>query len=145
MKCKEINSKLIFYAENDLLMEDKLEMEKHFSACKSCSESLSFLQKAMESIEEEKMVDVNPYFVSKTVNGLKESEKSNVQFGFSSVLKPALLVFLFVVAIGSGVFMGSNFAVGTESLQHSDLVDPYFNEIENETIELFFLNAEAHE
>lgn len=145
MECKEINSKLIFYVENDLPMEDRLKMERHFSTCKSCSESLSFLQKAMESIEEEKSIELNPYFVSKTVNRLKESEKIDHRFGFGTILRPAFLVILFAVVIGSGVFMGSNFADDTEPLLHSDLVDPYFNEIENESIELFFLNTDDHE
>lgn len=145
MKCKGINSKLIFYVENDLPIKEKLEMDKHFSACESCSESLSFLEKAMGSIEEEKSIEMNPYFVSKTVSRLKESEKNEIQFEFARILKPVLIMVLFIVAIGSGVFMGSNFVVGTEKLQHSDLIDPYFNEIENETIELFFLNTDDHE
>ncbi len=145
MKCKEVNSKLIFYLENELLKDEMKQMEHHLSTCSSCSDSLVLLQSAMGVIEKEKCLQPNPYFVSKTMNRLKEEQRKANQPVFNRVLLPAFVSILFVLAIGSGIFMGSNFASDTENIRQSNLIDPYFNEIEGETIELFFLNDGYHE
>ncbi|MDM8158411.1 zf-HC2 domain-containing protein [Labilibaculum sp. K2S] len=144
MKCKEVNSKLIFYLEKELLKDEMLQVENHLSKCSSCSDRLILLQSAMGVIEKEKSLQANPYFLSKTLNRLREEQRRAAQ-PFIGLLKPALLGVLFLLAIGSGIFMGANFASDTETRQQSNLIDPYFNEIDNETIELFFLNDGYHE
>ncbi|BAX82675.1 zf-HC2 domain-containing protein [Labilibaculum antarcticum] len=145
MECKEVNSKLIFYLEKELLKDEMLQMENHLSNCSSCSDSLVLLQSALGIIEKEKTLQANPYFVSKTMNRFKEEQRKANQPVFTRLLMPVLVSMLFVLAIGSGIFMGSNFATDTENIQQSNLIDPYFNEIDNETIELFFLNDGYHE
>lgn len=145
MECKEVNSKLIFYLEKELLKDEMLQMKNHLSNCSSCSDSLVLLQSALGIIEKEKSLQANPYFVSKTMNRFKEEQRKASQPVFTRLLMPALVSILFVLAIGSGIFMGSNFAVDTENSQQSNLIDPYFNETESETIELFFLNDGYHE
>lgn len=145
MKCKEVNSKLIFYLEKELLKDEMTQMEHHLSNCSSCSDSLVLLQSAMGVIEKEKFLQPNPYFVSKTMNRLKEEQRKANRPVFARLLMPAFVSTLFVLAIGSGIFMGANFASDTENIQQSNLIDPYFNETESETIELFFLNDGYHE
>jgi predicted anti-sigma-YlaC factor YlaD len=145
MECKEVNSKLIFYLEKELSRDEMTQMENHLANCSSCSDSLVLLQLAMGLIEKEKSLEPNPYFVSKTMNRLKEGKRKASQPVFTRLLMPVLVSLLFVLAIGSGVLMGANFAVDTENSQQSHLIDPYFNETESETIELFFLNDGYHE
>ncbi|PKQ63970.1 hypothetical protein BZG02_08130 [Labilibaculum filiforme] len=145
MKCKTVNSKLIFYLEKELLKDEMVLVENHLSTCNRCSEHLALLKNAMGVIDKEKMQAVNPYFLSKTLNRWKEEQEESSSPVFTRVVMPALLGLVFLMAIGSGIFMGANFAKDSENLQQSNVIDPYFNEIDSETIELFFLNDGYHE
>ncbi|WP_321298364.1 zf-HC2 domain-containing protein [Marinifilum fragile] len=140
MNCKDLKSKLIFYVEGELSTDEMRSFRHHLNHCKECSNSVSLLKETFGAIEKEKAMEVNPYLLSKTMNRLKEQERGQYESKLSQVLRPVFIGFMFMVAIGGGIFMGANFAGEPSPIQHSDLIDPYFNEMQGESIEMFFLN-----
>lgn len=86
MNCKQIEKLLSPYLENDLSQEKKTLVENHIKKCPQCSELLSYVKEAKNSLAEMPEIDISPSFRKK----LYKIPKKKFKLSFDFLLKPAL-------------------------------------------------------
>jgi hypothetical protein len=86
MSCKQIEKLLSPYLENDLSQEKKTLVENHIKKCPQCSELLSLMREAKNSLAEIPEFDISPSLRKK----LYKIPKRKFKMSFDFLLKPAL-------------------------------------------------------
>lgn len=86
MNCKQIEKLLSPYLENDLSQEKKTLVENHIKKCPQCSELLSYMKEAKNSLAEMPEIDISPSLRKK----LYKIPKKKFKLSFDFLLKPAL-------------------------------------------------------
>jgi hypothetical protein len=144
MKCKTIHSKIIFYLDGDLALDEMELIKLHLSECNDCAAFAGELSKSMAILESEKSPKINPFFYSRLKAKLEnqKSKQNEIYRGpiLIKVLQPAFFSILLFAGIYAGIKIGqpanSNTISGIYAEQ--DLI-PYLNEMKNETIETFLM------
>jgi len=88
MNCKQIEKFLSPYLENDLSQEKKTLVENHLKECPKCSELLSYIREAKNSLAEIPEIDISPSFMKKLYKIPKKKKRFTLSFDF--LFKPAL-------------------------------------------------------
>lgn len=100
MKCKEVNSNLIAYIENEISLETRKLVDKHLSGCQVCQVALKNLSSVYQEIENEKAEFThNPYLGVKIWSKLKEPE-----FRTAPAIPIRRVTIAYIAA--AGVFLG---------------------------------------
>lgn len=77
-QCKDIESKLPFYAEGSLSDTEKQAVEKHLADCPACRRELAWLRKTSQLVENLSAVEEPPWFQQKIMAGVRiEAEKKS--------------------------------------------------------------------
>lgn len=143
MKCKNLHKKLIFFLEGDLSPRMMEEVQNHLDECSSCAAFAKELKQTLGIIENEKELEVNPYFYTRLKARLENQNEQSPAFGriiFARVLQPVIFSILLVIGIYSGIKIGQPVPTKqyTVTLMQNQEI-PYLNEMETETIESFLM------
>ena len=145
MKCKTVHKKLIFYINDELKGSENKEINNHLKNCKNCISLFTELETTLALIEKRKPVKTNPYLYTRIKQRLEDIENEKKQSVFKSVFKkvlqPVLLSFLLAMGLFSGIKLGNTYEIKQqEQLQESQTTEFYFNDFEQENIEILLLN-----
>ena len=100
MKCKEVNSNLIAYIENEISLETRKLVDEHLLDCQVCQVSLKNLSSVYQEIENEKAeFNHNPYLGIKIWSKLNEPE-----FRTAPAIPIRRVTIAYIAA--AGVFLG---------------------------------------
>lgn len=142
MKCKTIHKKLIFFLEAELPVQEMNDIKNHLENCQDCKAFTDYLQNTLDIIEEEKQIDLNPYFYTRVKAGLEKAETADQLTSQTAIIKILQPVF-FSILLLIGIYGGFRIAepVNTASSQNLAEVEmiPYLNEMDNEPIEAFLM------
>ena len=131
MNCKEVENKLIFLSEGDLLPSEKENIQVHLNECSPCYSLHLQLNHSIQMITEEKETEINPYFTNKTL--LKANEKyaafeykpSKETFLFSFGKKLSYS-FILVVGIVIGIWIGSSLHTDAANIDSANAINTEF-------------------
>jgi anti-sigma factor RsiW len=144
MKCKTIHSKIIFYLDGDLALDEMEQIKLHLSQCNDCAAFAGELSKSMAILESEKSPKINPFFYTrlkaKLENQVTEQNEIYRRPILIKVLQPAFFSILLFVGIYVGIKIGqpANSTATYGIYAEQDLI-PYLDEMKNETIETFLM------
>jgi predicted anti-sigma-YlaC factor YlaD len=143
MQCKTLHKNLIFFLERDLPEKEMKKVEAHLIKCPDCKAFSMEMKKTLGIIEEEKQVEVNPFFYTRLKARLENQEIQKQPFWqpvFSKVLQPAFFSIILLLGIYGGIKMGEPYENQRSStiLAEQDMV-PYLNEMSAEPIESFLM------
>lgn len=139
MKHDSIHKDLIFYLDNELSVEKRIDVEKHLEECADCRSFLVFLQENMQVIEKEKNPESSPFFYTRLSARLDQKPEYRVRGQLSGLIQPAFFSFILVLGIYGGLKLGSNASSPKADQQvHSSI--QMFNDFEDEPIESFLLD-----
>lgn len=88
MNCKQIEKLLSPYLENDLSQEKKTLFENHIKECPQCSELLSYMREAKNSLSAIPEIDVSQSLMRKLYKIPRKRLKLNFDFLFKPALQP---------------------------------------------------------
>ena len=145
MRCNNTNSNLIFYAENSLTARRRAQIESHLEECPDCREYLSFIRESMLVIENEKEVKPSPFIYTRIMAGLESKRK--IAQGRTKKLIPAFaFTVILIVSVIGGINLGKLYSSVTYDYSNELQEEvSYFDELEQEKIETFFLNLNDEE
>ncbi|MDP2422914.1 MAG: zf-HC2 domain-containing protein [Bacteroidales bacterium] len=140
MNCKNVQQKLIFFAENDLSTLEAVNVGKHLEGCSDCNLLYEELRETLGVIEKEKEFRVNPFFatrVEQRLANLKEKEillSQSVWLVRLTKLVPVALSL--VLAVWLGINLGINFSQTPAQTTVSQVSDTtfYFEEFMQEDL-----------
>lgn len=143
MQCKTLHKNLIFFLEGDLPEKEMKKVEAHLVECPDCLAFSLEMKKTLGIIEEEKQLEVNPFFYTRLKARLENQETQKKPFWqpvFSRVLQPAFFSIILLLGIYGGIKMGQPYESQRSStiLAEQDMV-PYLNEMSAEPIESFLM------
>ncbi len=139
MKNECIHKDLIFYLDNELSVEKKTAVEKHLEECAGCRNFLTFLQKEMRTIEEEKNPEVSPFFYTRLSVRLEEKKVYETQSQWTRLAQPAFFSLVLLAGIYAGLNLGSNASLPKINQQANNSVQ-MLNDFAVEPIESFLLD-----
>ncbi len=147
MNCKEVNSNLIFYIEDELQPDKKTEIKEHLQSCQDCNKLFLDIKETFTIIEKEKKIKPNPFLftrIQQQISNLEEQKSSSVlQPNFIKILQPVTLSLLLLSGIVFGIFLGSSFQKQEQNQTIVHQTDEfYLNDFQLEKIETFLLTEE---
>jgi len=101
MNCKQIEKLLSPYLENELSQEKKSLVESHIKECPQCSELLSYMREAKNSLAEIPEIDVSQSLMKKLYKIPKERFKLSFDFLLKPALQPILAASMVLITIAS--------------------------------------------
>jgi len=147
MKCKNLNSDLILYAENTLPAGRKARLDSHLEECSDCREFLSFIRDSLITIEKEREIRPNQFLFTRVMAGL-ESGKQHTKSHSKKLIPAFAFSAILVAAVIGGINLGKLYSLRS-SAYSDDLKEEigYLDDIKQEPIEIFFLtsNSESDE
>jgi predicted anti-sigma-YlaC factor YlaD len=135
MKCKQIQSELIFYLEGDLNIEKRKEIKSHLSECETCKNLAGNLNSSLRIIDKEKELKVNPYIYTRIQERINNYERRPSAFITSAtrILRPVFVSAIIILGIFAGIKLGNY------------LNDRLINDVTEIQIESYYLNDLQHE
>ncbi|WP_372776576.1 anti-sigma factor [Mangrovibacterium sp.] len=134
-----IRDKLIFYLEGSLSEAEHNEIEAHLDLCADCRALFAELKSTLRILEENQKQSPGSYFYAGVKNRI-DARQSTKSFALTRVLQPVLVVFLLVVGIRFGIWIGDQ--TQADSVQTETAVLVPFDDLSEEPIEQFLLNFE---
>jgi predicted anti-sigma-YlaC factor YlaD len=109
MDCKHSKKLFIFRIKGTLSGQQSDELEQHLNACPSCAGLYNKLNTALDLLKDEKRSLPNPFFYARIEQKLKNISDARPQKYplFIRILKPAVLSFLIIIAVGVGFIIGA--------------------------------------
>lgn len=138
MECKTLHKDLIFYLDNEVSNQKRIEIEEHLGKCVDCRSFLAFLQEEMQIIGKEKNPEASPFFYTRLSARLEENSERLVQSQWVRFVQPAFFSLILVLGIYGGLRLGSN-ASFTKVNQPAASSIQMLNDFEAEPIESFLL------
>ena len=92
MNCKTVHKKLVFFVEKELPVSEMKLVQKHLESCSECTLFVNEMQLTLGIIEEERTLELNPFFYTR-VKARLENQKEVQVIGRSvleKVLQPAV-------------------------------------------------------
>ena len=127
MNCSDCISKIGSFIEGTLSIDEKQQMEKHFSTCDACKHMHNELVQDFAILESEKSTAHNPFIATRVMAAIAEIEKPTVrQIGYKKILQPILIAASLFIAITGGIKVGSlyskiaSFHTETDNLSFMD-------------------------
>lgn len=143
MKCKTVQRKMISYSELEFKDKEQEAFFEHISSCQSCNHLYEELQLTYQLIEKKEVLPENPFLLTRIMQKIEErnSEKEAVIPVYQRILQPVLLSLLLLVGIFGGIQMGNSYEmVETESLSETQSTEYFFNDMQQEKMEIYLLN-----
>jgi len=143
MKCKTVNSKLIFFLEKELKPAEMQAVQEHLDSCPDCALFAEEMKKTLSILETDKVDDVNPFFYTRVKAKLENPETQPVVVGRSLVLRvlqPIAFSVILLIGIYAGIKLGDagSKSTGNSVLAEKELI-PYWNQLDGEPIESFLM------
>jgi hypothetical protein len=103
MDCNKIYQNIIFYLDNELSEDGRIEFEAHLHDCPQCRNLYENVASTKKLITVENKIEVNPFFYYKLKTRLDTKEESSVINIFATVLKPLAIA----ASIALGIIIGN--------------------------------------
>lgn len=129
MNCKEIQNKLIFYIDSELKPDESEIIYLHLQGCKECQYLYNQLKASYEFIEKDKQIELNPFFVTRVMEGLARKSKQNSIFNWFKIREYSIQVSVYSILIVLAIFVGHY--LGKDKI----VVDPVLVSQETEVID----------
>lgn len=142
MNCKTVHNKLIFFVEKELPVSEMKQVQLHLESCTKCALFEKEMQLTFGIIEEEKLLEPNPFFYTRVKARLENQETEQV-IGrpiLARLLQPLAFSIILMLGVYGGIKLGQphkpEMAANTVSEQQ---MIPYLNEMDTEPIEAFLM------
>lgn len=143
MKCETLHNQLIFYMEGETAPDETKKIANHLQQCEKCANLYSEFQATFGIIETEKEIKVNPFLKTRINQQIANRKiKQKPLKAWNKLLQPALVTFLLLIAISSGVLLGNIYGSSANDTQFSETASNttfYLNDFEQEPIETALL------
>jgi anti-sigma factor RsiW len=139
MNCKKCHSNLIVYLEGGLRENERPAMEAHLKACEKCAGYATYLNESLQVIENEKNIDPAPFMFTRIKARMTTPVIPTYGKVWQIKLQPAFFTVLLLVAIYSGIRIGSRFSTVTNEDFIAETLLPAINEMKAEPLELFLM------
>lgn len=103
MDCNKISKNIIFYLDNELSEDGRIEFEAHIHECPQCMNLYENVASTYKLIAVENNIEDNPFFYHKLKTRLETKEESSLVNIFSTVLKPLAIA----ASITLGIIIGN--------------------------------------
>ena len=103
MDCNKISKNIIFYLDNELSEDGRIEFEAHIHECPQCMNLYENVASTYKLIAVENNIEANPFFYHKLKTRLETKEESSLINIFSTVLKPLAIA----ASIALGILIGN--------------------------------------
>jgi predicted anti-sigma-YlaC factor YlaD len=144
INCNKIKKKLIFYIENEVSAEEKIQIEQHLAKCNECKILTDKLKESLNAINKEKNLDVNPYLsirIIENINSVKRQKEESYENPLIRwVLQPAIFTLIAAIGIYIGILLGT-FYKNNLNLTDS-YTSVYWDDFSQEPIEVLLLSEE---
>ena len=145
MKCKEVNKKLLSYINNDLSNFENENIKNHLKNCKTCYEISSELHTTMNLFDDRITLQPNPFLYTRILQKLNNSKTIQGNYSifpvFKKVLQPVIFSLLLMFSVFLGIKLGNTYQTDQQEKNTSSLtIEYYFNDFEQEAIEVSLLN-----
>jgi predicted anti-sigma-YlaC factor YlaD len=113
MRCKQVTKKLIFYIEKELDVKEAALIQNHLEECPKCKLLYYQLEQSLNLINEDKLTESNPFFVTRVTESIKSKAQKNTILGWFSekqyVLQTSLYIILIILALFTGRHLGTTY------------------------------------
>jgi anti-sigma factor RsiW len=133
---KQIQKKLIFYIEGELLDAERELVEKHLANCAGCTAYLNEMRRTLALLNENSTQVPGPYFYARIQHRI-QTRRAHPVF-IQRMLQPAMVVLLLVAGIWLGIWVGGH--TRTEAVSSEQAVLVPFDDLAEEPIEEYLLN-----
>lgn len=153
MRCKDVHTRLLDYAEGNLSEEEREQVSRHLQECEACSKLYPDMKEAWQMAREEN-IPHQPFFYTRVRQRLEEERNRGVPASrpaFRTLLQPALFFLVLGLGIAIGIQLGKG--VGprgtiTASNQQGDYLesyaqDQYWNGFQIESLEQEFFFTDS--
>jgi len=112
MNCKNVKNNFIFFLENELTEEKRVEMEGHLKVCSDCSHLREEFSKLWETIEHHEKIQPSPYFWTRLKQRITEYEEGRKPVlgwlkGLIGWARPAVGVAVLLICVFLGYSLGN--------------------------------------
>lgn len=116
MKCNEVNKKILFFAEGDLLPEEQTEIRKHLDGCTGCMELFVSVEETVNVIDKERNMEINPFFSARVMHYIKEKKGDEKAIPFF-IGRPRFVSFAATIIAGIviGILVGNSLWLNSSS------------------------------
>lgn len=143
MKCKTIHNKLIFFLEKELPVSEMKEVQEHLKSCSECALFAEEMQLTFGILEEERTLEVNPYFYTRVKARLENQDTKQVvgRPMLARVLQPLAFSLILLLGVYGGIKLGQPYKteLASGTLTEQQMI-PFLNEMDAEPIETFLMN-----
>lgn len=139
MNCKKCHSNLIVYLEGGLRESERPVMEAHLKECTKCTGYAIYLKNTLQVIEIEKNIDPAPYMFTRIKSRMTTPTIPVSGKIWQGKLQPAFFTLLLLIAIYSGIRIGSQFSDAVNEDFIAETLAPAINEMKAEPLELFLM------
>lgn len=135
MKC---DKKYDFFSIIEEQSNKKLpdEIEEHLAGCEKCALQYKRVRLFLEKIDERKTIKANPFLYIRIKQSIENREKK--QEVYSRIMKPILVTGIIVVALISGIAMGSFYKIPSNMANNTSSL--YWNDTSQEPVETALLS-----
>lgn len=136
--CKTIQNDFIPYLVENLDENKMRKIDKHLTTCSVCAGFMAELHLSFQLIEEEKFTQVDNLFFIEIENRLAPPTKPNIKIGSMQWLGYAAA---FAIGLFAGSFIVDSLTTNLGPVQQQISSDDfYWNDLDQEPIESFFIN-----
>ena len=112
MNCKNVKKNLVSFLENELLEEQRVEMEKHLKICPDCSHLLEEFSQLWGALERREKIQPSPYFWTRVKQRIVEYEEERKPAwgwleGLVGWARPAVAVVVLLICVFLGYSLGN--------------------------------------
>jgi len=99
MKCRQIEKLLSPYLETELSLEEKALVENHIKECPKCSDLLSSMREARNSMAQIPEIDVSPSLMRRLYEIPNKKSKRSFDFFLKPALQPILAAAMVLITV----------------------------------------------
>ncbi len=140
MNCRKCQSKLVYYLEGTLAENRRAEIEAHLRECTPCAGFAVYLGESLELMGTESKMEPMPFLYTRIKAKMEKSAGIPATPPLQVRLQPLFFSILLIVAIYSGVKMGSHFTTAGKEDYITDNLAPILNELGSERLEMFLMD-----
>ncbi|WP_340111534.1 zf-HC2 domain-containing protein [Maribellus mangrovi] len=143
MKCKDVQSKLIFFLDEELPIKEMQAVQEHLNDCTDCALFAEDMKKTLSILETEKTPELNPFFYTRVKAKMENRETERVinrRPVLVRVLQPVAFSIVLLIGIYAGIKLGASGSAKTSNtvLAQQEMI-PYWNGLDAEPIETFLM------
>lgn len=142
MNCKKAQNKFPEYFNNNLNRTTYAGISKHLNNCEVCKNIYSEFIANYRLIDEKIILQPNPFLYTQ-INQKLNNQKQTTSYKpiYQRILKPVLMISILLIGIWCGIKLGNIYKpIQTKQIVLNKTNEFYFNDIEQEKIELILLN-----